>query len=101
MRFSSAEQGIKSKLDHYHYGGWKILNNLVEQFDTRVAQEKETPSPRICAHRKRISDAINRLQRAKNSTRVGPSLDDLAKSRDKRSEYVLANLENFAAAQAP
>jgi hypothetical protein len=49
---------------------------------------------------KRVDDAINRLQRAKNQMRSGPSLDDLEKSRQKRTEYVLMNLEKFAAAQA-
>jgi hypothetical protein len=48
---------------------------------------------------KRVSDAIDRLQRAKNES-SGPSLDDLEKSRKKRTDYVLANLEKFAAAQS-
>ncbi len=100
VRFSNAEQGIKFKLDHYHYGGYKILNNLVEQFDARVAQEKTLPSPRVDAYRKLLDDASSRLQQARRSSRAGPSLHDLEKSRSKRSEYVLANLEKFAAPHA-
>jgi hypothetical protein len=58
------------------------------------------PSPRMSDYSKRVGDAINRLQRAKNQTRSGPSLDDLEKSRRKRTEYVLANLEKLAAVQS-
>jgi hypothetical protein len=72
----------------------------VEQFDVRVGQGKELPSPRMSEYSKRVDDAINRLQRAKNQMRSGPSLDDLEKSRQKRTEYVMMNLEKFAAAQA-
>jgi len=72
----------------------------VEQFDARVGQEKEMPSARMSEYSNRVGDAINRLQRAKNQTRSGPSLDDLEKSRRKRTEYVLVNLEKFAAAQS-
>ncbi|KAF7513976.1 hypothetical protein GJ744_006590 [Endocarpon pusillum] len=96
LRFSNAEQGIRFKIDHYHYGGYKILNNFVEQFDDRVTQEKALASPRVTAYRKLLDDAICRLQQAKGSSRAGPSLHDLEKSRSKRSEYVLANLEKFA-----
>ncbi|ERF71342.1 hypothetical protein EPUS_03497 [Endocarpon pusillum Z07020] len=100
LRFSNAEQGIRFKIDHYHYGGYKILNNFVEQFDDRVTQEKALPSPRVNAYRKLLDDAICRLQQAKGSSRAGPSLHDLEKSRSRRSEYVLANLEKFAATHA-
>jgi hypothetical protein len=46
-----------------------------------------------------LSDAINRLTQAKTSVEARPSLSDLEKSRNKRTEYVLANLERFATAQ--
>lgn len=99
MRFSSAEEGIQFKLDQYHYGGRKILNNFVEQFDKQVMQEKEMPSPRVRQHRKRLLDTMHRLQQAKERLRAGPPMDDLEKSCKRRSHYVLANLEKFATAQ--
>jgi hypothetical protein len=99
LRFSFAEETIKSKVDHYRYGGHKILNNLVEQFDKSVTREKEFPSPRMNEYRQRLEDVINRLQQGKRSTRVAPSLDDLCKSHDKRRKYILDNLEKFVAAQ--
>lgn len=99
MRFSSAEDGIIVKLNHYHYGGFKIVNNLVEQFDKYVTREKELPRARIIDHGKHVGDAMKQLEQAKKSTRVGPSLDDMEKSHQKRSKYVLANLERFATAQ--
>lgn len=75
------------------------MNSFVQQFDQRVTQEKQRPSPRTIEHRERLDDAMNRLQQARKSTRSGPSLDDLQKSLDKRSKYVLANVEKFATAQ--
>jgi hypothetical protein len=99
MRFSTAEAGIKFKLDDYHYGGWQVVNNFVQQFDRRVSQEKEAASPRMDEHHHRLEEVVKRLEQAKQNVQARPSLDDLEKSRDRRSEYVLANLQRFAAAQ--
>jgi hypothetical protein len=63
-----------------------------------VAREKEAPSPRVQEHHQRLDDAIRQLEEGKATTRLGPSLDDLEKSLQKRRGYVLRNMEKFAAA---
>ncbi len=50
-------------------------------------------------YRSLLTGMVGRLEQAKASTEARPSLNDLEKSRSKRSEYVLANLEKFAVAQ--
>lgn len=72
----------------------------MEQFDQRVAQEKSVPSPRMTAYHKRLEDVVTRLEQARNRSAFDRSLRDLEKSRDKRTEYVVANLEKLVAAQS-
>ena len=64
-----------------------------------MTEGKEMPSSRIIEHRIRLQGAIDRLQIGKRRVRGGPLLDDLQKSNDKRTSYVLANLEKLAATQ--
>jgi hypothetical protein len=86
---------VQLKLDQYLYGGHKILNSFVEQYDERVAQEKEMPSSVMREYRGRLTDAIDGLQQTEIRTHNGPCLSDLRKSHEKERDHMLANLEKF------
>lgn len=56
------------------------------------------PSPQMIEHQTRLHATVARLKQARKDICVGPSLEGLEKSREKRVDYVLLNLRKFAAA---